>query len=76
MIFQTERFHGKKWREKVDCYRAICHGYPELLAFELGRMFAPNGDIFNDATIRGLMDIPELIGLKHCRWIERKSWRD
>ncbi|HEY6120514.1 MAG TPA: dihydrodipicolinate synthase family protein [Pyrinomonadaceae bacterium] len=81
IIFQTERLHEKEWHEKVDCYRAICQGYPELLAFELGRMFAPNGEIFNDATIRGLMDIPELIGLKHSsldrtKELERLALRD
>ena len=28
-------------------------------------MFAPNGEIFDEQTIVGLMDIPELKGLKH-----------
>jgi 4-hydroxy-tetrahydrodipicolinate synthase len=36
-----------------------------VLAFELGRMFAPNGEIFDEDTIRGLMDIPEIKGMKH-----------
>jgi len=28
-------------------------------------MFAPNGEIFSEATLRGLMEIPELKGIKH-----------
>jgi dihydrodipicolinate synthase/N-acetylneuraminate lyase len=74
VIFQTQRLHGKESREKVACYRAICHGYPAVLSFELGQMFAPNGEIFDDATIRGLMDIPALIGLKHSSLDRQKEW--
>jgi dihydrodipicolinate synthase/N-acetylneuraminate lyase len=74
IIFQTQRLHGKESRDKVACYRAICRGYPGVLGFELGRMFAPNGEIFDDTTIRGLMDIPELIGLKHSSLDRKKEW--
>ena len=74
ILFQTERIHGKESREKVACYRAICHGYPEVLGFELGSMFAPNGEIFDDATIRGLIDIPGLTGLKHSSLDRRTEW--
>ena len=28
-------------------------------------MFAPNGEIFDEEIVRGLMDIPELKGMKH-----------
>ena len=28
-------------------------------------MFAPNGEIFDEETVRGLMEIPELKGMKH-----------
>ena len=37
----------------------------EALAFELGRVFAPNGEIFDEATAAGLMEVPELKGMKH-----------
>ena len=75
ILFQTERLHGKESREKVACYRAICHGYAAILGFELGRMFAPNGEIFDDATICGLMEIPELIGFKHSSLDRQKEWK-
>ena len=65
ILFQTARLHGKSSREKVAAYQAACHGYPQVLGFELGRMFAPNGEIFDAETAQGLMDIPELKGMKH-----------
>ena len=74
ILFQTRRLHGKASGQIVACYRAICAGYPAILGFELGRMFAPNGEIFNGATIRGLMDIPELKGLKHSSLDRQTEW--
>jgi 4-hydroxy-tetrahydrodipicolinate synthase len=65
ILFQTQRMHGKSAREKAEAYQAICKGYPRVLAFELGKMFAPNGEIFDEETVRRLLDIPELTGMKH-----------
>jgi 4-hydroxy-tetrahydrodipicolinate synthase len=65
ILFQTARLHGKSAEEKAAAYRAICRGFPRVLAFELGPMFAPNGEIFDEETVRRLMDIPELAGMKH-----------
>ena len=65
IIFQTARLHAKEPREKVAAYQAICRGYEEVLAFELDQAFATSGEIFDDETVRGLMEIPELKGLKH-----------
>jgi 4-hydroxy-tetrahydrodipicolinate synthase len=65
ILFQTTRLHGMTPSEKIAVYRAVCEGVPEVLGFELGRMFAPNGEIFDEETIAGLMEIPTLTGLKH-----------
>lgn len=65
IVFQTARLHGKNSAEKVAVYRAVCRGYDHVIGFELGAMFAPNGEIFDEATARGLMEIPELRGIKH-----------
>lgn len=61
--------------------RAACRGYDEVLGFELGRMFAPNGEIFSETALRGLMEIPELKGIKHSSLdrlteLERLALRD
>jgi len=81
ILFQTTRLHGKTSKEKVAAYQAACHGYPQVLGFELGRMFAPNGEIFDAETVQGLMDIPELKGMKHSSLdriveLERLALRD
>ena len=65
IIIQTARLHHQSAREKIKCYQEICRGYDEVLGFELSPVFAANGEIFDDETMRGLMHIPELTGLKH-----------
>jgi 4-hydroxy-tetrahydrodipicolinate synthase len=81
IVFQTARMHGKTPREKIAIYQSVAKGYPHVIAFELGRMFAPNGEIFDADTVRGLMDIPEIKGIKHSSLdrlveFERLSLRD
>jgi len=65
ILFQTTRFHAWKPSEIVDLYSKVCEGYESVIGFELGSMFAPNGMIFDEETIRGLMEIPSLKGIKH-----------
>jgi dihydrodipicolinate synthase/N-acetylneuraminate lyase len=65
ILFQTTRLKGKPGRELAGTYETICRGYQNVLAFELGPIFASNGEIFASETIVRLMDIPEIIGMKH-----------
>ena len=65
ILFQSTRLHGLSSKEKAAVYQAACKGFPHVLAFELGAMFAPNGEIFDDETVRRLMDIHEIKGMKH-----------
>ncbi len=81
ILIQTSRLHGKSSTEKAAAYEAVCRGYPQMLAFELGPMFAPNGEIFDEETFRRLMDIPEIMGIKHSSLdrlieMERLALRD
>src|SRR6266849_4874468 len=81
ILFQTSRLQGKTSVEKAATYAAVCRGYPHVLAFELGEMFAPNGEIFDEETFRRLMDIPEIKGIKHSSLdrlteLERLALRD
>lgn len=81
ILFQTARLHGKSPAEIAKAYRAICSGYSHVLAFELGSMFAPNGEIWSTETVRRLMDIPEIKGMKHSSLnrlleVERLALRD
>jgi 4-hydroxy-tetrahydrodipicolinate synthase len=65
IIFQSVRMHALGAREKVSLYREVCRGYREVLGFELHPAFAPGGEVFDEETVRGLLDIPELKGMKH-----------
>jgi len=81
IIFQTVRLHDRPAREKIRCYTELCRGFNEVLGFELSPLFAPNGEIFDDDTMPGLMQIPELVGLKHSsldrmKELERLALRD
>src|SRR6266404_5170177 len=81
ILFQTGRLHGKSAREKVAVYQEATRGYSDVLAFELGSMFAPNGEIFDEETFLRLLDIPEIKGLKHSSLdrlveLDRLSLRD
>src|SRR5438105_197426 len=52
ILFQTARLRGSTAREKAATYQSVCRGYPQVLAFELGPMFAANGEIFDEETVR------------------------
>jgi dihydrodipicolinate synthase/N-acetylneuraminate lyase len=81
ILFQTARLHGASAEKVGQIYQEVAQGYPHLLAFELGSMFAPNGEIYGLDTIRRLMDIPEIKGMKHSSLnrlveLERLALRD
>jgi 4-hydroxy-tetrahydrodipicolinate synthase len=81
ILFQTARLKGKPGADLAAAYQAVCRGCKELLAFELGPMFAPNGEILSPETVRRLMDIPEITGMKHSSLdrlieFERLAMRD
>lgn len=65
ILFQTSALHGKSPAEKAAVYQIACRGFSHVLAFELGSMFAPNGEVFDEDTVCRLMDIPEIKGMKH-----------
>jgi dihydrodipicolinate synthase/N-acetylneuraminate lyase len=65
ILFQTTRFHGWSPSQIIDLYAAVCEGYDSVFGFELGSMFAANGMIFDEETIKGLIRIPTLKGIKH-----------
>ncbi|HET6181323.1 MAG TPA: dihydrodipicolinate synthase family protein [Candidatus Sulfotelmatobacter sp.] len=65
ILFQTARLRAKPGKEIAAIYQSVCRGYPQVLAFELGSMFAPNGEIYDQDTFVRLMEIPEIVGLKH-----------
>ena len=65
ILFQTARLKGIPGADLAAAYQAVCRGYRDVIAFELGSMFAPNGEILTIETVRRLMEIPEITGMKH-----------
>jgi len=65
ILFQSARLHGSTAKQKAEIYAEVCRGYPSVLAFELGPVFAPNGEIWDEETFRRIIEIPEITGMKH-----------
>jgi 4-hydroxy-tetrahydrodipicolinate synthase len=60
ILFQTARLHGKPAKGKIATYQAACRGYAHVLGFELGNMFASNGEIFDQETLDRLMELERI----------------
>ena len=81
ILFQTARVRGEAPKTIARIYRDAVRGFPHVLAFELGPMFAENGEIYDLETVQRLMDIPEIEGMKHSSLsrlaeLERLTLRD
>jgi 4-hydroxy-tetrahydrodipicolinate synthase len=81
IVFQTARVRGEAPKTIARIYRDAVRGFPHVLAFELGSMFAENGEIYDLETVQRLMDIPEIEGMKHSSLsrlaeLERLALRD
>ena len=62
IIFQSDAFASG---DVVALYKKIIAPAPKALAFELGKMFAPFGRIYDLETWKRLLAIPNLVGAKH-----------
>lgn len=81
IFFQTSRLHGVGVTEIVRVYEKASAGVETAYAFELGKMFAPNGEIWPDDVFEGILGIPQIKGMKHSsldriREAERLAVRD
>ena len=81
IFFQTARLHDVPAAKVVETYAAASEGVETAYAFELGKMFAPNGEIWSDDVFEGLLQVPQIKGMKHSsldrvREIERLATRD
>lgn len=81
IFFQTARLHGVPAGQVVDTYARASADLPSAYAFELGRMFAPNGEIWPDEVFEGILQVPQIKGMKHSsldrgRELQRLAVRD
>jgi dihydrodipicolinate synthase/N-acetylneuraminate lyase len=79
ILFQSTALKNLSAAQVVDVYRAVAaESKPGvaggILAFELGEMFAPFGQIYSLETFERLMEIPQIRGLKHSSLDRRLEW--
>jgi dihydrodipicolinate synthase/N-acetylneuraminate lyase len=75
ILFQCSDLRPLPGTEVVELYRQVASGSERLLAFELGQQFAPFGRIYDLDTVRGLMEIEAIIGLKHSSLDRDLEWQ-
>lgn len=65
VIIQCRAMHGMAPAGKGALYARIADLAPAALAFELGPVFAPHGEIWDDETFARVLEVPRLAGVKH-----------
>ena len=75
IVFQCSAFKKMSRVQLVEFYKAVASGCEKMLAFELGEMFAPFGEIYSIETVRDLMQIPQIVGIKHSSLNRELEWK-
>jgi dihydrodipicolinate synthase/N-acetylneuraminate lyase len=65
VIVQHRVMHCLGAADKSALYARIADGAARAVAFELGPVFAPHGEIWDDETFARLLELPRLVGAKH-----------
>jgi dihydrodipicolinate synthase/N-acetylneuraminate lyase len=74
ILFQCAALKGKSPAEIVTVYRNVATICDQFLAFELGEMFATFGQIYPLEVVQQLMEIPQVLGMKHSSLDRRQEW--
>jgi dihydrodipicolinate synthase/N-acetylneuraminate lyase len=75
ILFQCSALTMLPEHEIVGVYREVAERVGPILGFELGRMFAPFGQIYSLELFAELIQIPGLIGLKHSSLDRVQEWQ-
>jgi dihydrodipicolinate synthase/N-acetylneuraminate lyase len=75
ILFQCSQFKAMSRPELVNFHKGLAASCPTLLCFELGEMFAPFGQIYDLPTVRELMQIPQITGIKHSSLSRELEWQ-
>jgi dihydrodipicolinate synthase/N-acetylneuraminate lyase len=75
VIFQSYGLTQQPGEQIVAAYAALARTAPKFIAFELGKMFAPFGQIYDLETYTGLLSIPQCIGAKHSSLSRQLEWQ-
>ena len=81
ILFQTSRLHRAPTPVVVAAYTRAVADVETAYAFELGQVFAANGEVWPLETVQGIMQIPQIKGMKHSSLdrvleLERLALRD
>jgi dihydrodipicolinate synthase/N-acetylneuraminate lyase len=75
ILFQSSVFSTLDENGIFDVYTRVAAEGGPMLAFELGRMFAPFGRIYSDELFRRLLDLEPFVGAKHSSLDRGVEWR-
>jgi dihydrodipicolinate synthase/N-acetylneuraminate lyase len=74
-LFQCAALTSLPDHEIVGVYRSVAERVGPILGFELGTMFAPFGRIYSLELFSELLQIPNLVGLKHSSLDRTLEWQ-
>lgn len=75
IIFQSFGLTTAPGPQIVEAYQQIGHHCGRFLAFELGKVFAPFGAIYDLETYAGLLGVKECVGAKHSSLHREPEWQ-
>ena len=74
IVFQSYGLTQQAGADVVRAYETVAAATDGFIAFELGKMFAPFGAIYDLETYRGMMEIPACLGAKHSSLSRQLEW--
>ena len=74
VIFQSYGLTQQSSPAIIAAYAEIGRHCSQFIAFELGKMFAPFGQIYDLETYASLLEIPQCIGAKHSSLSREREW--
>ncbi len=75
VVFQSYPLTSQTPDQIVASYAQLGRDCPAFIAFELGQMFVPFGQIYDLETYEGLLSIPQCIGAKHSSLRRDLEWQ-
>ncbi len=75
ILFQSSALKALDDHKKLALFGSLAGECETLLAFELGEMFAPFGEIYALDFVGELMQIPQIKGIKHSSLNRELEWQ-
>lgn len=75
ILFQCSALKQMSPEKIIALYRAVAAACERILAFELGEMFVSFGQIYSLEVVRELMQIPQIVGIKHSSLNRELEWQ-